>query len=191
MEEEDRELLQLSARGGHEAFRQLVEKYQHKVFQICLGFVRAAHDAEDLAQEVFFQVYRNAGRFRGQSKVSTWIYRIAANRSINRLRYRRAREWLRFYGGPAGAPVSVLEVAERRENPGALLERRERQELVRKALQRLPSSQRVALILHSVDGIPHEDIARIAGCSVSAVEGRIHRAKASFREHLVRLARRS
>ena len=188
--EKDRELLQASAAGNHEAFRLLVEKYQRNVFQICLGFVREPHDAEDLTQDVFFQIYKNAGRFQGKSRVSTWIYRIAANRSMNRLRYRRAREWLQFYGGASTSDNPVSQVADRCENPDTLLERRQRQELVRKALQRLPSSQRVALILHSVEGIPHEEIACIAGCSVSAVESRIHRARLSLREHLVHVAKK-
>ncbi|MFH1572981.1 MAG: sigma-70 family RNA polymerase sigma factor [Acidobacteriota bacterium] len=188
--EGDWELILASGAGNHEAFRLLVEKYQRKVFQICLGFVREPQDAENLTQDVFFQIYKNAGRFQGKSKVSTWIYRIAANRSLNLLRHRRAREWLQYYGGSSRSPDPVSRVASRRENPDALLERRERQEIVRRALQRLPSRQRVAFILHNVEGISHEEIASIAGCSVSAVESRIHRAKLNLREHLVHLAKK-
>jgi len=185
-DEEDRELLRASGTGDHEAFRQLVEEYQRKVFQICLGFLREFRDAEDLTQEVFFQIYKNSGQFQGKSKISTWIYRIAANRSMNRLRHRRVRAWLQYDGGASCSP----DPASQGENPDALLERRERQEIVRRALQRLPASQRLAFILHSVEGISHGEIARIAGCSISAVEARIHRARLNLRKHLVHLAQK-
>ncbi len=190
MNEEDRKLLRESAAGNHEAFRLLVERYQRSIFRICLGFVRDPQEAEDLTQDVFLLVYKNAGRFREKSRVSTWIYRIAVNRSMNRLRYRRAREWLRFYGISTDDPNPVSQIADAREDPDASLERRERQELVRRALQRLPASQRAALILHSVEGISHEEIACIAGCSVSAIESRIHRARFTLKGHLVQLAKK-
>lgn len=188
--QEDGALLRETAEGDHEAFRLLVERYQDKVFRICLGFLLDAHEAEDLSQEVFFQIYRNAGRFRGKSKVSTWIYRIAANRSMNRLRYRRARQWLRFYGSAAPASNPVNQAADRDENPDASLARQERRELIRRALRRLPSNQRLAIVLHSVEGISHQEIAGIQGCTVSAVEARIHRARQNLRVHLVHLVKK-
>jgi len=185
-DDEDTTLLRASGAGDHEAFRLLVGKYQRKVFHICLGFLREFQDAEDLTQDVFFQIYKNASRFQGKSKVSTWIYQIAANRSMNRLRHRRIRAWLHCNGGSPARP----DPSSPRENPDTLLERRERQEIVRRALQRLPAGQRAAFILHSLEGISHEEIARIAGCSVSAAEARIHRAKLSLRNHLIQMAKK-
>jgi RNA polymerase sigma-70 factor (ECF subfamily) len=180
---EDEELLRAAYRRDEDAFRKLVEKHKDKVFRICLGFVRNPEEAEDLTQDVFFQVYKNAGRFRGQSAVSTWIYRITVNHSINRLRKRRAREWLRFLGG--------TESLDRRPSSGAspevLLERRETLELIRKALDGLPANQRIAFTLHKVQAISYEEIAGIMDCSVSAVEARIHRAKSNLKKRLVTL----
>lgn len=159
-EERDRELLLASATGDHEAFRRLVEKYQQRVFRICLGFIHDVQEAEDLAQGVFLQIYNNAGRFRGHSAVSTWIFRIAANRSLNHLRYRRARKWLRTCFGLSTDSAAVRALPDPEEDPGERLERSERRRLVRKALARLPRSQCLALVLHKVERLPRLDIRR-------------------------------
>lgn len=190
-DEKDRELLLASAAGDHEAFRRLVEKYQQRVFRICLGFVHDVQEAEDLAQGVFLGIYQNAGRFRGHSSASTWIFRIAANRSLNQLRYRRARKWLQACFGLSTDSAAVRALPDPEENPGERLERSERQRLVRKALARLPRSQCLALVLHKVERLPQEEIAAILGCSASAVESKIHRAKAGFRRELLKLLKKS
>jgi RNA polymerase sigma-70 factor (ECF subfamily) len=184
---EDTELLQATARGDHEAFRALVERHRERVRHICLGFVKDPAEAEDLAQDVFFQIYKNAGRFRGASAVSTWIYRIAVNHALNRLRKRGAQKWLQFFSED-DRPSSHLEnVPSRGESPEELAEKRERIELLQKALGRLPESQRVAFTLHKVRGISYEEVARVMDCSVSAVESRIHRAKLNLQKYLVDL----
>jgi len=187
MNEEDLDLLSASGKGNHEAFRRLVEKNQNRVFHICLGFVRNSEEAEDLTQEVFFQIYKNATRFQGKSKVSTWIYRIAVNRSLNRLRQLRTNEWLQCFGASSLSYVAS-QIASPLEMPDMALERHERQEIVRKALRRLPSNLRIALTLQKVHGISNEQIADITGCSVSAVESRIHRAKSKLKKLLVQFA---
>jgi RNA polymerase sigma factor (sigma-70 family) len=184
---EDIELLRASARRDHEAFRRLVEKHRDRVFRICLGFVKDPDEAEDLTQDVFFQIYRNAGRFRGASAVSTWIHRIAVNHSLNRLRKRRGREWLPSPGGTNRTSRPLEDVPSRSESPEEIAEKRERIELLQKALGRLPEPQRAAFTLHKVRGMSYEEVARIMDCSVSAVESRIHRAKLNLQKHLVRL----
>ena len=89
----DQELLRRAGEKDHEAFRQLVEKHQGKVFRVCLGFLKNPQDAEELAQDVFFSVYKNARRFRGDAEVSTWIYRIAVNLCLNAIRDRDRLSW--------------------------------------------------------------------------------------------------
>ncbi len=180
----DQELLRRAGEGDHEAFRQLVEKHQEKVFRVCLGFLRNPQDAEDLAQEIFFNVYRNAPKFRGDSEVSTWIYRIAVNSCINRLRKERRLGWLSFVGALTG-PGSLERIPNDDDSPESLLERRELQEIFGRALGRLPANQRTAFTLHRIEGLSHEEIAGILGCSVSAVESRVHRAKLNLQKHLV------
>ena len=185
----DRELLQRAGEKDHEAFRQLVEKHQEKVFRVCLGFLKNPQDAEDLTQEVFFRIYKNARRFRGDSKVSTWIYRIAVNLCINRLRKESRLRRLISFGALSG-PGELERIPGDAGSPESLLERRERQEILNRALGRLPSNQRIAFTLHRIEGLSHEEIAGIMKCSHSAVESRIHRAKLNLQKHLVGLVRK-
>lgn len=184
MKRPDQELLSRVGEKDHEAFRQLVEKHQEKVFRVCLGFLKTPQDAEELAQDVFFAVYKNARKFRGDSAVSTWIYRIAVNLCINRLRKERRFGWLISPGALAGSG-GLEQVSSTADSPESLLERRERRELLTRALRRLPVNQRVAFTLHRVEGFSHEEIAQIMNCSISAVESRIHRAKLNLQKYLV------
>jgi RNA polymerase sigma-70 factor (ECF subfamily) len=186
--DDERELLRRAGGGDHEAFRQLVDRHKERVFRVCLGFIHDPEDAEDLTQDVFLEVYKSARRFRGDSRLGTWIYRIAVNRSLNRLRDRRARPWWRR-GRDHGDEVPLEQVPSPRETPEILLDRKERREILRAALGRLPKAQRVAFTLHNVEGMSHADIAVVMGCSISAVESRIHRAKRSLRGLLVRYAK--
>jgi RNA polymerase sigma-70 factor (ECF subfamily) len=187
--DDERELLHRAGGGDHEAFRQLVDRHQERVFRVCLGFIHDPEDAEDLTQDVFLEVYKSARRFRGASTLGTWIYRIAVNRSLNRLRDRRTRRWRRL-GWARGDEVPLEQVPSPQETPEVLLDRKERWEILRAALGRLPQAQRVAFTLHNVEGMSYADIAAVMGCSVSAVESRIHRAKRSLRGLLVRYAKR-
>jgi RNA polymerase sigma-70 factor (ECF subfamily) len=177
--DDERELLRRAGGGDHEAFRQLVDRHKEQIFRVCLGFIHDPEDAEDLTQDVFLEVYKSARRFRGASRLGTWIYRIAVNRSLNRLRDRRARPWWRR-GRDRGDEVPLEQVPSAQETPEALLDRKERREILRAALGQLPKAQRVAFTLHSVEGMSHADIAAVMGCSISAVESRIHRAKRSL-----------
>jgi RNA polymerase sigma-70 factor (ECF subfamily) len=188
---EDRELLRKASEGDHEAFRRLVEKHREAVFRVCLGFTRDPSEAEDLAQDVFLQVYKSARRFRGGSKVSTWVYRIAVNRSLNYLRKKRTQSWLQALGWASGEEDPLERLPAEEDAPDGLLERKERRRILRDALHRLPENQRVAFTLHNVEGISYEDIASVMGCSISAVESRLHRAKLNLQKYLVQFAKKS
>jgi len=182
---EERELLRRAGDGDHDAFRQLVDSHKERVFRVCLGFTHDPQEAEDLTQDVFLQVYKNAGRFRGGSRLATWIYRIAVNRSLNCLRNKRTRVWQRL-AWARGDEAPLERVPTHEDAPDVLLDRKERRQILQAALSRLPEAQRVAFTLHNVEGTSYAEIAVVMGCSVSAVESRIHRAKLSLREHLVR-----
>jgi RNA polymerase sigma-70 factor (ECF subfamily) len=188
---DDRELLRKSSEGDHEAFRRLVEKHRETVFHVCLGFTHEPSEAEDLAQDVFLQIYKNAGRFRGGSKVSTWVYRIAVNRSLNHLRKKRTHSWLQVLGWESGGEDPFERFPAETNAPDDLLERKERRRILRDALHRLPENQRIAFTLHNVEGISYEEIASIMDCSLSAVESRLHRAKLNLKKYLVRFVKKS
>jgi RNA polymerase sigma-70 factor (ECF subfamily) len=184
---EDIELLRASARGDHESFRRLVERHRVRVQRICLGFVKNPEEAEDLTQDVFFQIYRSSGGFRGDSAVSTWIYRIAVNHSLNRLRKRRRQAWFQFFSESDASAHRLEDVPSRSDSPEVLAQKQERIAMLQKALGRLPESQRVAFTLHKVRGMSYEEVARIMDASLSAVESRIHRAKLNLQKYLVDL----
>jgi RNA polymerase sigma-70 factor (ECF subfamily) len=177
--------LQATADGDQEAFRIFVDAHKNKVLRICFGFVRNREEAEDIAQEVFFKVYRGASGFRGRSAVSTWLYRITVNCSLNHIRKAKSKAWPAWTNPSVGA--DELDYIAGSDEPADLaLERHERRKLLRDALDKLPHNQRTAFTLHGIEGLSYEEISRIMDCSLSAVESRIHRAKLNLKKHLTR-----
>jgi RNA polymerase sigma-70 factor (ECF subfamily) len=172
-------------RGDHDAFRWLVEAHKNRVLNTCYRFVHDREDAEDLAQETFVEVHRSIARFRGDSDLATWIYRIAVTKSLDFIRKRdRAKR-----GGPLkrllrldqdfeGAP------APESSRPDAQLEDQERRRILQAALQALPKKQRIAFVLSKYDALSYKEIAAVLTTSVAAVESLIHRAKTSLQKRL-------
>jgi RNA polymerase sigma-70 factor (ECF subfamily) len=184
----DNELIQKIAAKDHDAFKALVDRYQALVINTCYNLVGNRQDAEDVAQEVFFQVYKSAKKFRGEAKISTWLYRIAVNRSLNFI-----RDHKRF--GLLKSLSSLLE-SERQEvadvpapdsdRPDMALEKKEQNVIVQKALDSLPENQRTAFVLHKYEGLSYQEIAEISKYSLSSVESLIHRAKLNLQKKLLR-----
>jgi len=171
--------------GVHGAFRRVVEQYQHKVVNTCYRFVHEQEEAEDLAQETFVEVYRSIARFRGESDLSTWIYRIAVSKSLDFLRKQarerrggRFRQMLRFDDGLTELP------APHSTRPDVIHEQRERRRILQRALEHLPENQRVAFILSKYDGMSYLEIAGILKTTVSSVESLIHRARKNLQRWL-------
>jgi len=172
---EDRVLVAECLNGRREAFDVLVERHRRHVYQLCYRFVGNHEDANDLAQEVFIRAYRNLGGFRGQAAVSTWLYRIAVNVSLNRVSAKSA----------ALEKLDSREhVDERTEAADAALLRAERAGEVRAAIARLPKKQRATLVLRIYHELPHEEIAGILGSSVGAVKANFFHALANLRKML-------
>jgi RNA polymerase sigma-70 factor (ECF subfamily) len=171
--------------GVPEAFRQLVEEHQHKVLNTCYRFVHEKEDAEDLAQETFIEVHRSLAKFRGDSDLSTWIYRIAVSKSLDFLRRRdramrggRLRRVLRLDEDLADSPGPVS------SHPDAVLEQRERRRVLQTALDGLPKNQRIAFVLSKYDGMSYQEIAGVLKTTVSSVESLIHRARKNLQRRL-------
>jgi RNA polymerase sigma factor (sigma-70 family) len=169
--------------GDQSAFRQLVERWQHMVYNTVLGIVQDAAEAEDIAQEVFIQVYQSIGQFRAESKLSTWLYRIAVTRALDAERKKKAkkrmqhmRSWLGISERDA-EPVSFY-------HPGVTFDNREKAALLFKALRSLPGNQRTAFVLIKTEGLSYEEVAAIMQVTVKAVEALMHRAKENLRKQL-------
>jgi RNA polymerase sigma-70 factor (ECF subfamily) len=168
VEKADLELLALTASGDQAAFAELVQRHQNRVFNLVYRFTRNRQDAEELAQEVFLKVWKNARTFKGQSAFSTWLYRLAVNTCLNDRKKKKINP----------EPLSLLgDFATAADAAGKEILAQERQILVNKALNALPIRQKMALILANFEGKSYEDIAVIMEVSVSAVETLLFRAR--------------
>ena len=172
-------------KSQEEQFRKLVGEYQEMVINTCYRFVFNHEDAEDLAQEVFVEVYRSLEQFRAESKLSTWIYRIAVTKSLDHLR--RMKRIKRF--GSLKRIIGVTDpsseiAAPPGDTPQETLEENERARILQNALDTLPDNQRAAFLLSKQDGYSNQEIADILKTSVSAVESLVHRAKKNLHDKL-------
>lgn len=173
------------AGGSEEAFRELMEQYQHQVMNVCAGYFSNRQDAEDATQETFIEIWRSAARFRHEARLSTWIYRVAVTKSLDMLRYRNRAKRGAFFRSLIG--LESAEVKNRPgtyDLPGTALEDRERQMILHENLAKLPENQRTALVLQKMEGLKQPQIAEVLGVSVGAVEGLLVRAKEALRKHL-------
>jgi len=158
---DDRTLIGAAVAGQRAAFDLIVERHRRTVYQVCFRFVGNHEDASDLAQDAFIRAYRALGKFKGESSLSTWLYRIAVNVCLNRM----ALKTPSFEAIEADRHLDT-----RGERPDEPVYRAERAELVKAAIARLPRKQRATLILRVYHELPHDEIARILGSSVGAVK---------------------
>jgi len=182
----DSEIIKLVLRGEKEKFRMLVEQNQQMVFRTCMGFLHNKDDADDLTQDIFIQAYQSLSRFKGEAAFSTWLYRIAVNASLNKVRKSSKNLILQridaFFGtGKSGEAPFLPSDAEDPEN---ILIRQEHVEWVRRALDSLPDNQRTAIVLSKYDDLSQKEIAEIMKTSQGAVEALLQRAKKNLREKL-------
>ena len=172
--------------GDRAAFEELVEKYKQPVMNLVYRTLRDVDEAEDLAQQVFLQVYKSAGRYKVSARFSTWLFTIARNLCLNELR-RRRRHPTESMDAELGAEDSgrlpQFEDTSRPGPPEALLQV-ELEEKVEEVLADLPEKQRTALLLCRRQDMSYEDIAEVLGCSLSATKSLIHRARETMKQRL-------
>ena len=169
--------------GDKRAFRALVDNYQRMVVNTCFGIVHNQPDAEDLAQDVFLEVFRNSAQFRGDAKLSTWLYRIAVNRSLNHIRNNsRKKFWQSLEETFKGGRNASKEISDYRTDQA--IPEEQRRELLHQVIDKLPEKQRVALTLNKSEDLSYQQIAEIMELSLASVESLIHRAKKSLQDQL-------
>ncbi len=173
---DDAQLVALASAGGREAFDQIVVRHRRTVYHVCYRFVNNHEDAADLAQEAFVRAWRGLGQFKGQSALSTWLYRIAVNACLNKAS-------VKAVATEALAEDDRIEDT-RTERPGVDLDRRERARAVRRAILALPKKQRATLILRTYHDLSHQQIADILGSSVGAVKANFFHALGNLRKIL-------
>ncbi len=172
--------------GDTAAFAELVDKYKQPVMNLVYRMLRDATEAEDLAQNVFVQIYKSAQRYEISSKFSTWLFTIARNLCLNEIR-RRSRHPADSLDVPhpdqPDQPLQQVEDHKTAAPPDHLLHN-ELQDKIEEALGQLPEHQRTAILLCRQDELSYEDIAKVLGCSLSATKSLIHRGRETLKQKL-------
>jgi RNA polymerase sigma-70 factor, ECF subfamily len=175
----DAALMKLVAAGDHAAFRELVERHQQLVIGTIARMVGSA-EAEDLAQQVFLNVWKSAARWRPEAKVTTWMMTIAKRLVFNESR-RRSRTRLVT---PSGDDPGMHDFPDESPSPDRLIIDRELHDAVEEAMACLGEKERLAVVLRRYQGMPYEEIAIVLGTSVPALKSLLFRARATLREKL-------
>jgi len=178
------DLIQGLKDGDESSFKFLVENYQDRVYNTAMGIVQDTSDAEDVAQEVFIQVFRSIHSFKGESKLSTWIYRITTTRSLDLLRSRKSKKRFgilqRLTGGTDEAAYEIPDF----NHPGVALDQKENAAKLFRAIRQLPDNQKTAFTLHKLEDLSYQEVSDIMGTTIGAVESLMHRAKQNLRKFL-------
>jgi RNA polymerase sigma-70 factor, ECF subfamily len=162
---DDRVLVEAAQAGDLDAFEALVRRHQAAVYRVALRMLGSSADADDVTQDTFLRAWRALSRYRGDSALTTWLYRIVTRRCLDVIGHRR--------------PTVAIEDDHRDErgDPVAAVEQRERLRAVARQIQALPADQRAALVLREFEGLSYEEVAGVLETTVPAIKGRIHRAR--------------
>jgi RNA polymerase sigma-70 factor (ECF subfamily) len=183
---EEKEFIQALKSRDSLAYSKLIDDFQDKVFGTCMSFVPNKEDAEDIAQEVFLEVFNSIDKFKGKSKLTTWVYRITTNKCLEFIRKRNTKKRFAFLQSITGnvLPLDKTTYFTEINHPGIQLENKELNETLFKAINSLPESQSVVFTLHKIDGKSYDEIAEITNKSLSSVESTMFRAKKNLKSIL-------
>ncbi len=170
-------LTQAAGRGDMIAFEEIYSRHHRRVYSLCLRMLQNSHEAEDLTQDVFIQLYRKIGSFRGDSAFTTWLHRMTVNQVLMHFRKRVVKFEKTTEEGET--PVQIVPGT---ENTGKL-------QIVDKiaidnAIAQLPDGYKNVFVLHDVQGYEHEEVAKILGCSVGTSKSQLHKARLKMRKLL-------
>jgi RNA polymerase sigma-70 factor, ECF subfamily len=170
-------LTQSAAKGDMKAFEEIYNRHHRRVYSLCLRMLQNTAEAEDLTQEVFIQLYRKIGSFRGDSAFTTWLHRLTVNQVLMHFRKRTVKFEKTTEEGET--PVQIV--------PGT--ENQGRMPIVDKialenAIAQLPEGYKNVFVLHDVEGYEHEEVAKILGCSVGTSKSQLHKARLKMRKLL-------
>jgi RNA polymerase sigma-70 factor (ECF subfamily) len=179
---DDLDLVRESLGGNQLSFQLLVERYQDRLFSLARHYTRNAVEIEDIVREAFLKAFRKLDTFQQQSSFSTWLYRIAVNTALDFLK-RCGRSPIRTVEDPEAAPEST---PVRVNAPDARMQRDEIAQVTHDVLQELPEIFRTVLVLREFEGLAYQEMADILGISIGTVESRLFRARARFKEALLR-----
>jgi len=175
----DSKMVKAAQLGNIEAMSWIYDKYRRRIYNLCLRMLRDQADAEDLTQDVFVQLFRKIGTFRGESAFSTWLHRLAVNMVLMSIRSRNAKRY----------PMIPIESSN--DEDDSLFEELGREDMglrssldrmtINDALESLPPGYRMVFLLHDVHGYEHQEIAEILSCSVGNCKSQLHKARLKMR----------
>jgi RNA polymerase sigma factor, sigma-70 family len=172
--ETDFELAQKAAAGNLAAFEMIYERYHRRTYSLCLRMTNSGTEAEDITQEVFIQLFRKIGSFRGDSAFSTWLHRMTVNQVLMHFRRRGVQNEKTTEDGEM--PEQIVQGTEN-YNRMPILDRI----AIDKAISELPNGYRTVFVLHDIEGFEHEEIARMLGLSVGTSKSQLHKARLKLR----------
>ncbi len=180
--QDEKDIIEKLQQGDEPAFKHVFDSYKDRIFNTILYLVQSNTEAEDLTQEVFVDVFLSIENFNAQSKLYTWIYRIAVNKALNYIRFKKAKK--RF-----GTLLSIFHLSPADEipdfiHPGILLENKELSESLHQAIDKLPDKQKTAFILRQLEDLSYAEIAEVMQTTIPSVESLLFRAKQNLQKYL-------
>lgn len=183
---DDSQLIARCQQGELEAFDLLVERYQTRIYNLCLWHLGDREEASDAAQEVFVRAWRALPRFRGEAAFGTWLHRIAINVSSDAAARRRRTPlpWTALEPDNSDTESEPQTAAPPHQTPHEILDRRERHQALRQALAGLPEHHRIVLVLFYIEGLPYDEVAGILKMNLGTLKSRLNRARAELLKRL-------
>ncbi len=179
------EIIKKLQQGNEQAFKELVDKYRHLVINTCYGMLHDIDDAEDVAQDVFVEVFRSVQNFRGGSKISTWLYRIAVNRSLNFMRDNKKRKKTQSLADTEKSKkINPEDLVSGDNDASHDIENEQRADILHRAIGSLPEKQKIAFTLNKYEDLPYKEISEIMDLSIPSIESLLHRAKKNLQKKL-------
>lgn len=185
----DLDLFHAAKRGNYDAFEEIVRRYHDRVYRLAFGMTKAQAEAEEVVQDTFLNAWRSIDSFRGDAKPSTWIYRIAANAALTRLRTKQRKPTINFDEVPNGASLSgEIELlgppTAWSRQPDEKLLTGELRGVIDDAVDQLSEKYRLVLLLRDVEGLSNEEVAGTLGLTIPTVKSRLHRSRMFVRERI-------
>lgn len=177
-------LIERLKQGDEAAFREIVESSKGLVYNTALGVVQNPEDAEDVSQEVFVQLYESIHSFKGESKLSTWLYRVTISKAMDHLRKKKRKKRFAFVQSIFGPNDELVHDPPDFVHPGVSLDNKEKAAELFKAISQLPEKQKIAFTLNRIEGLNYQEISSIMELTVASVESLLHRARKNLKKIL-------
>lgn len=190
----EEKLIERLKRRDEAAFNELVRLYQGKIYRLVLRMIGDPGEAEDLAQEVFVTVFKSIDGFRGDSKLSTWLYRVASNHCKNRIKYlnRRARGQKKELDEVADRDAlesATMNTSAQIHRPDDMATARQTEVIIKQAIAELPDDQRELVVLRDIENMTYDEIQDVTGLPEGTVKSRLHRARLALHRRVAELQR--